>query len=53
VRAGHAAKDAPEFAAQDFLMQLAEGKADLDAIPEAPAVQAAAKARAKRADAAD
>ncbi|HTX76798.1 MAG TPA: polyphosphate kinase 1 [Terracidiphilus sp.] len=28
-------KDAPPFSAQDFLMQLAEGKADLAAIPEA------------------
>ena len=32
-RAGKASKDAPAFSAQDFLMQLAEGKADLGAIP--------------------
>jgi len=34
-RAGKASKDAPAFSAQDFLMQLAEGKADLGAIPVA------------------
>jgi polyphosphate kinase len=39
-------KDAKPFASQDFLMQLAEGKADLDAIPNA-------KAAARKAHAAD
>ena len=34
VRASKVLKDAPPFASQDFLMQLAEGKADLDAIPK-------------------
>jgi polyphosphate kinase len=34
VRASKADKDAPRFSSQDFMMQLAEGKADLDAIPE-------------------
>ena len=33
VRANKALKDAPPFSSQDFLMQLAEGKAGLDAIP--------------------
>ena len=32
-RANKTAKDAPAFSAQDFLMHLAEGKSDLDAIP--------------------
>jgi polyphosphate kinase len=34
LRATKIDKDAPVFSSQDFLMQLAEGKADLDAIPE-------------------
>ncbi len=33
-RAAKATKDTPAFSAQDFLMLLAEGKADLGAIPE-------------------
>jgi polyphosphate kinase len=33
IRASKALTDAPPFSSQDFLMQLAEGKADLDAIP--------------------
>ncbi len=33
VRASKLMKDAPPFSSQDFLMQLAEGKTDLDAIP--------------------
>jgi polyphosphate kinase len=37
VRAAKAQKDAPHFCCQDFLMQLAEGKAALDAIPH-PAI---------------
>ena len=42
-RAIKAFKDAPAFSAQDFLIKLAEGKTDLDAIPER--MQAAAKAK--------
>jgi polyphosphate kinase len=34
LRAGKLARDAAPFSSQDFLMQLAEGKADLDAIPK-------------------
>jgi polyphosphate kinase len=34
LRASKVFKDAKPFDAQDFLMQLAEGKADLDAIPQ-------------------
>lgn len=33
LRASKANKDAPVFSSQDFLIQLAEGKTDLDAIP--------------------
>jgi polyphosphate kinase len=45
IRASKLFKDAPTFSGQDFLMQLAEGKADLDAIPPAiPAKAAAVKA---------
>ncbi len=35
IRASKALKDAPAFSAQDFLMQLAEGKTDMSAIPKA------------------
>ncbi|UWZ86698.1 polyphosphate kinase 1 [Occallatibacter riparius] len=35
VRANKAMKDAPAFSAQEFLMQLAEGKTDISAIPKA------------------
>jgi polyphosphate kinase len=35
LRASKLLKDAPPFASQNFLMQLAEGKTDLDAIPKA------------------
>jgi polyphosphate kinase len=37
LRASKLVKDAPPFSAQEFLMQLAEGKTDLDAIPAADA----------------
>ena len=47
-RATKASKDARAFSAQDFLMQLAEGKADLSAIPEA-ATRAMRPKRPKRA----
>lgn len=47
VRAGKVLKDAPVFSSQDFLMQLAEGKAGLEAIPAAhskvPGVRTARK----------
>jgi polyphosphate kinase len=57
VRAGKLTKDAPAFSSQEFLMQLAEGKVDLDAIPRErkPATPARTNARkvAARASAAD
>jgi polyphosphate kinase len=64
VRASKVLKDAPVFGSQDFLMQLAEGKADLEAIPKASSLDAKpaaghkagkrpAKAAAAKADAAD
>ena len=34
LRAGKAMKDAPLFSAQDFLIRLAEGKTDLEALPK-------------------
>jgi polyphosphate kinase len=56
IRAGKLLKDAKPFSSpfssQDFLMQLAEGKVDLDAIPK-PAARPPAKAAAKKASAAD
>ncbi|HEY3705861.1 MAG TPA: polyphosphate kinase 1 [Terracidiphilus sp.] len=36
VRANKALKDAPAFSSQQFLMQLAEGKTDISAIPRQP-----------------
>jgi polyphosphate kinase len=65
LRASKVLKDAPVFASQDFLMNLAEGKVDLDAIPaphkgaatarEKPVEKAESPAKAahKRANAAD
>jgi polyphosphate kinase len=67
LRASKLTKDAAAFASQEFLMQLAEGKADLDAIPKAvvskptnskPAAgpkagKPRAKASSKKAEAAD
>jgi polyphosphate kinase len=47
LRASKIMKDAPEFCAQDFLMRLAEGKADLDGIPH-PGAKRAAKAAGRR-----
>ena len=35
IRAGKVFKDAPPFSCQDFLVQLAEGKVDREAIPAA------------------
>jgi polyphosphate kinase len=49
LRAGKALKDAPPFAAQDFLMRLAEGKADLDALPKPQAAKPAVKRARKKA----
>ncbi len=53
IRAGKILKDAKPFASQDFLMQLAEGKTDLDAIPKPAAAKALAKAAQRKAHAAD
>ena len=63
LRASKLLNDAPPFASQDFLMQQAEGKAGLDAIPTPPvpkpafpkprAAKPPAKAPAKKASAAD
>ena len=47
-RASKLLNDAKPFSSQDFLMQLAEGKADLDAIPK-PIVKPPAKATSKTA----
>ncbi len=52
VRASKLMKDARPFSAQEFLMQLAEGKTDLDAIP-APTGKTRVKTAEKAADAAD
>jgi polyphosphate kinase len=53
VRASNVIKDAKPFDSQGFLMQLAEGKADLSAIPKPQADKPSAKAAQKRARAAD
>jgi polyphosphate kinase len=62
LRASKVLKDAQPFSSQEFLMQLAEGRADLDAIPRrAEAIHAAgpairkrpARTRVKKATAAD
>jgi polyphosphate kinase len=52
VRASKLVKDAPPFSSQDFLIQLAEGKTDLDAIP-APNAKRSARSAQKAATAAD
>ena len=52
VRAGKLMKDAADFSSQEFLMRLAEGKTDLDAIP-APEGKRGAKARERTETAAD
>ena len=49
LRASKVLKDTPPFSSQDFLMKLAEGKLELDAIPAPPT----AKRPAKKATAAD
>jgi len=53
IRASKLLKDAKPFASQDFLMQLAEGKADLDAIPKPNVQKPAAKPARRKAQAAD
>jgi polyphosphate kinase len=62
VRASKVLKDAPAFSCQDYLIQLAEGKVDLEAIPrasvggeaaEAVGPKRSSKAAAKKAHAAD
>jgi polyphosphate kinase len=53
IRAGKLLKDAKPFSSQEFLMQLAEGKVDLDAIPKPTAAKPPAKAAARKANAAD
>jgi polyphosphate kinase len=53
IRARKVLKEMKPFAAQDFLMQLAEGKTDLDAIPKPRTEKAPAKAVARKPRAAD
>jgi polyphosphate kinase len=53
LRASKVFKDAPPFSSQDFLMQLAEGKVDLGALPAGNKPKPTAKAQMKKADAAD
>ena len=52
LRAGKLVKDGAAFASQEFLMQLAEGKVDLGAIPKSTAANPRAKAPARKAAAA-
>jgi len=42
-------KDATPFSSQDFLMQLAEGKVDVNAIPKATASKATTKIATRKA----
>jgi polyphosphate kinase len=53
LRAGKLLKELKPFSAQEFLMQLAEGKADLDAIPKPSAARPLAKTAVKKAVNAD
>jgi polyphosphate kinase len=53
LRASKILHDAPVFSSQEFLMQLAEGKADLDAIPKTSAQKSSQKSVAKKTKAAD
>jgi polyphosphate kinase len=48
LRASKLLKDAPAFASQNFLMQLAEGKTDLDAIPKPGIPKPAAVTKASK-----
>jgi polyphosphate kinase len=47
LRASKVFRDAPVFSSQDFMMQLAEGKTDLSAIPQAGTVNGAVNTGAK------
>lgn len=53
IRASKILKDAAPFSSQDFLMQLAEGKAELESIPVPLRAKPPSKASAKKAHAAD
>ncbi|HUA98143.1 MAG TPA: polyphosphate kinase 1 [Terracidiphilus sp.] len=53
VRASKLFKDAPAFSSQEFLMKLAEGKTELEAIPAATGVNPPAKSPRVKATAAD
>ena len=53
LRAGKLLKDAKPFDSQEFLMQLAEGKVDLSAIPKPAAARPVVMPASKRAHAAD
>jgi polyphosphate kinase len=53
IRASKLLKEAKPFSSQDFLMQLAEGKADLDAIPKPATVRRQARTPLRNATAAD
>ena len=53
LRASKLVKDAPPFASQDFLMQLAEGKVELDAIPAPIAAKLDKKLAQKKVSVAD
>jgi polyphosphate kinase len=53
LRASKVFKEAKPFSSQEFLMQLAEGKADLDAIPQLTEAKPPAKTAARKAHAAD
>jgi polyphosphate kinase len=53
IRASKLLKDAPTFSSQDFLMQLAEGKTDLEAIPAPSGAKMLAKKPQEKAHAAD
>jgi polyphosphate kinase len=50
IRASKLLKELKTFSAQEFLMQLAEGKTDLDAIPKAGAARPPARAAVSKAD---
>ena len=52
-RASQVLKDAPLFSAQDFLMQLSEGKTEISGIPAPPVVSAAKAKSSQRKVAAD
>jgi polyphosphate kinase len=53
LRASKVLKDAPLFSSQEFLMKLAEGKVELDAIPGPLAGKTIKKLSKEKAEAAD